>query len=73
MYFIVIFYFLKAGWSELKRNYSGIRNDNGSMWRQYKCHFDYDVAGALAGSWDLEVGRPIVSEAKMIATRCNPK
>ncbi|MFJ5564001.1 DUF2599 domain-containing protein [Lysinibacillus xylanilyticus] len=64
---------MKAAWTELGKNYNGIRNDNGSLWNQYKCHWNYDAMGALAGSWDLEVGRPIVSEAEMIRTRCNPK
>ncbi|WP_339228430.1 DUF2599 domain-containing protein [Oceanobacillus sp. FSL K6-2867] len=64
---------MEAAWSELGRNYSGIRNDNGSLWNQYKCHWDYDVFGAVAGSWDLEVGRPIVSDWEMFTSRCNPK
>lgn len=64
---------MKAGWTELGKKYSVIKNDKGSMYKQYNCHFDYDVFGALAGSWDIEVGRPIVSEAMMIRTRCNPK
>lgn len=64
---------MKAAWTELGNNYKGIRNDNGSLWNQYKCHWNYDAMGALAGSWDLEVGRPIVSEAQMIKTRCNPE
>lgn len=63
---------MEAAWKELGVWYSGIRNDNGSLWNQYKCHWNYDVFGALAGSWDLERGRPIVSEAEMIRTRCNP-
>jgi hypothetical protein len=64
---------MKAGWTELGKKYSVIKKDKGSMYKQYKCHFDYDVFGALAGSWDIEVGRPIVSEATMIRTRCNPE
>ncbi|WP_158586288.1 DUF2599 domain-containing protein [Oceanobacillus profundus] len=63
---------MEAAWNELGRNYSGIRNDNGSLWNQYKCHWDYDVFGAVAGSWDLEVGRPIVSDWEMFTSRCNP-
>lgn len=64
---------MEAAWDELGRNYYGIRNDNGSLWNQYKCHWDYDVFGAVAGSWDLEVGRPIVSGTKMFTSRCNPE
>ncbi|MFD2628018.1 DUF2599 domain-containing protein [Oceanobacillus kapialis] len=64
---------MRAAWDELESTYAGIRIDNGSLWRQYKCHWDYDVFGALAGSWDLEVGRPIVSDSEMFASRCNPE
>lgn len=64
---------MKAGWTELGKKYSVIKNDKGTMYKQYKCHFDYDAFGAFAGSWDIEVGRPIVSEAMMIRTRCNPE
>jgi hypothetical protein len=64
---------MEAAWDELGRNYSGIRYDNGSLWNQYKCHWDYDAFGWLAGSWDLEVGRPIVSGGEMFTSRCNPE
>lgn len=64
---------MKAAWSELESSYAGIRTDNGSLWRQYKCHWDYDIFGAVAGSWDLEKGRPIVSDSEMLKTRCNPE
>ncbi|ELK47197.1 DUF2599 domain-containing protein [Halobacillus sp. BAB-2008] len=64
---------MEAAWDELEDNYYYIRNDNGSLYNQYKCHWDYDVFGALAGSWDLEVGRPIVSGTKMFTSRCNPE
>lgn len=64
---------MKAAWNELGTWYSGIRNDNGSLWNQYKCHWDYDVFGLLAGSWDLERGRPIVSDVEMVRTLCNPE
>lgn len=63
---------MKAAWTELGKNYNGIKNDNGSLWNQYKCHWNYDAGGLLAGSWDLEVGLPIVSEIEMIKARCNP-
>ncbi|ALS78459.1 hypothetical protein AUO94_07185 [Planococcus kocurii] len=64
---------MEAAWDELGDNYIGIQYDNGSLWNQYKCHFDYDVFGALAGSWDLEVGRPIVSGVVMVRELCNPE
>lgn len=64
---------MEAAWDELKRVYVAIRQDNGSMWNQYECHWDYDVFGAVAGSWDLEVGRPIVSDSEMFKSRCNPE
>lgn len=63
---------MQAAWDELESSYAGIRTDNGSLWRQYKCHWDYDIFGAVAGSWDLEVGRPIVSDSEMFTSRCNP-
>ncbi|MDD3393230.1 MAG: DUF2599 domain-containing protein [Anaerotignum sp.] len=63
---------MEAAWAELGNNYSGIRNDNGSLWNQYRCHWDYDVLGLIAGDWDLEVGRPLVPYSDMFAARCNP-
>lgn len=64
---------MQSAWTELGKHYNGIRNDNGSLWNQYKCHWDYDVFGLLAGSWDLEDGRPIVSGTKMFTSGCNPQ
>jgi len=63
---------MKAGWEELGKTYSGIRNDNGSLWNQYRCHWDYDVFGLVAGEWDLEEGRPVIAYSGMFAALCNP-
>lgn len=63
---------MQAAWQELGNNYSGIRNDNGSLWNQYRCHWDYDAFGIVAGIWDLEVGRPVIPYEDMFAARCNP-
>jgi len=63
---------MEAGWSALAGIYYGIANDNGSLWRQYLCHWDYDAFGVIAGIWDLEVGRPIVSDWDMLVSMCNP-
>lgn len=63
---------MQAAWSELGTVYYGIRNDNGSLWNQYKCHWDYDAFGLIAGEWDLEVGRPVIPYEDMFAALCNP-
>jgi hypothetical protein len=63
---------MQAAWAELGIAYAGIRNDNGSLWNQYECHWNYDAFGLLAGDWDLEVGRPIVSGFDMLTSLCNP-
>lgn len=61
-----------AAWEELEDSYYGIRNDNGSLWNQYLCHWDYDAFGVVAGIWDLEQGRPLVDYSEMFAALCNP-
>lgn len=63
---------MEAAWAELEDAYSGIRNDNGSLWNQYLCHWDYDAFGIVAGIWDLEVGRPLIDYSDMFAALCNP-
>ena len=59
-------------WAELEDHYYGIRNDNGSLWNQYRCHWDYDAFGIVAGTWDLEVGRPVIDYSEMFGVLCNP-
>ena len=63
---------MEAAWSALGNAYYGIRNDNGSLWNQYLCHWDYDAFGIVAGEWDLEVGRPVIPYSQMFAALCNP-
>lgn len=63
---------MEAAWSELENAYVGIQNDNGSLWNQYLCHWDYDALGILAGTWDLEVERPVIPYSQMLAVLCNP-
>lgn len=63
---------MEAAWEELGSVYSGVRNDNGSLWNQYKCHYDFDILGLIAGDWDLEEGRPLVSYADTVKALCNP-
>lgn len=57
-----------AGWVELGRYYAGIRNDDGSLYNQYMCHFDLVVDP----NWDIEVGRPLVSYSATLLALCNP-
>ena len=63
---------MEAAWAELEDHYYGIRNDNGSLWNQYRCHWDYDAFGIVAGTWDLEVGRPVIDYSEMFGALCNP-
>lgn len=63
---------MQAAWDELGSTYYGIRNDNGSLWNQYRCHWDYDAFGIVAGIWDLEQGRPVIPYDDMFDALCNP-
>lgn len=59
---------MEAAWSALAAYYSPIANDNGSLWNQYKCHWDLVVEKV----WDIERGRPLVSYPATLAALCNP-
>lgn len=62
--------YAEAGWDELSSIYYYIRNDTGSLYWQYMCHFDLFVES----EWDIERGVPEVSSyAAMIAALCNPQ
>ena len=63
---------MEAAWAELEDSYYGIRNDNGSLWNQYLCHWDYDAFGIVAGTWELEGGRPGIDYSDMFGALCNP-
>jgi hypothetical protein len=44
-----------------------------SLQHQYWCHFDFDFETLFfGGTWDIEVGRPNVSDWAMITAFCNP-
>jgi len=59
---------MEAAWKALAAYYSPIANDNGSLWNQYKCHWDL----VFENIWDIERGRPLVSYAATLAALCNP-
>lgn len=62
--------YAEAGWNELSGIYYYIRNDTGSLYWQYMCHFDLFVES----EWDIERGVPEVSSyAAMLAALCNPQ
>jgi hypothetical protein len=60
--------YAEAGWVDLTSIYTGIGNDNGSLYNQYMCHFDLFVEA----DWDIEIGRPLVSYAATLLALCNP-
>jgi len=41
--------YMDAGWSELAGIYYYIQNDDGSLWNQYLCHWDF--FGGI--TWDI--------------------
>ncbi len=69
----LLFPTLKAAWEELETVYDGIRDDNGSLWNQYMCHYDLNAFGIAANIWDLEEGRPLIDYSGMVDVLCNPE
>ncbi|WP_373205370.1 DUF2599 domain-containing protein [Mycobacterium marinum] len=47
--------------------------DTPGMLAQFVCHWDFaEVAAPGKSSWNLEPWRPVVDDAEMIASGCNP-
>jgi hypothetical protein len=65
--------FVKAGeaWSEVLADAPDA--DTPGMRAQFVCHWQFaEVAEPGKVSWNLEPWRPVVDDATMIATGCNP-
>jgi len=62
-----------AGWAEVQIKTPGTRENTTSMQDQYLCHFDaVRLRKPDKPSWNLDLGRPNVSWAKMLLSSCNP-
>lgn len=60
-----------AAWDEVKAKTPGTRENTSSMTDQFLCHFDTRPATSTKASWNLELNRPYINYAALIANRCN--
>lgn len=62
-----------AGWAEVQTKTPGTRENTSSMQDQFFCHFDFvRLRSPNKPTWNLDLGRPNVSYATMVAKQCNP-
>lgn len=60
-----------AAWDEVKAKTPGTRENTSSMTDQFLCHYDMRPATSTKSSWNLELNRPYINYALLIANACN--
>jgi hypothetical protein len=60
-----------AAWDEVKAKTPGTRENTSSMTDQFLCHYDARPLTSTKASWNLDLNRPYVNYAWLLARGCN--
>lgn len=60
-----------AAWDEVKAKTPGTRENTSSMTDQFLCHYDARPATSTKTSWNLDLNRPYINYALLLAAGCN--
>jgi len=60
-----------AAWDEVKAKTPGTRENTSSMTDQFLCHFDARPVTSTKASWNLDLNRPYINYALLLAAGCN--
>lgn len=60
-----------VAWDEVKAKTPGTRENTSSMTDQFLCHYDARPATSWKSSWNLDLNRPYVNYAWLLANGCN--
>jgi hypothetical protein len=60
-----------AAWDEVKAKTPGTRENTSSMTDQFLCHYDVRPITSTKASWNLDLNRPYINYAVLLANKCN--